>query len=400
MILGCPDCGTIQSVPPLPSRAVALCRVCDNPLEQTAGRSLDAALAFATAAFLLIIPANLLPFLEVSAIGITGQSLLSSGVGVLWREGWLVLPVLIGAFAVVLPVAYLGLLVFSLGILRLGWRPPWLGAAYRWASNLSLWAMADVFLVGTAVGYSRVIPYLPVRLGSGAWCFIAAAFLTMLCHACTDERGVWRAIAPPPPRLPGPCLSCTTCCALQPIAAEGHRCPRCGARLSSRKQDPLVRTTALVSAGFLLYFPANIYPMANQIQLGQTVPHTILSGIEQLVKAHLWPLAILIFFTSISIPVLKLVALSWFLLSVRRKSPHRLRTRARLYRVLHLIGRWSNVDVFTIAVYAPLMQFGQLGAVRAGLGATAFLLVVVLTMVATRSFDPRVMWDAAQGGRQ
>jgi paraquat-inducible protein A len=125
--------------------------------------------------------------------------------------------------------------------------------------------------------------------------------------------------------------------------------------------------------------------------------HTIFSGIERLVDAHLWPLALLIFCTSIAIPLLKLVGLTWFLISVKRGSGRRLVAKTKLYRTIDAIGRWSNVDVFTIAVFVPLMQFGQLASVRAAPGAMAFIAVVVLTMIASRAFDPRRLWDAAPG---
>ena len=112
-------------------------------------------------------------------------------------------------------------------------------------------------------------------------------------------------------------------------------------------------------------------------------------------QAGLWPLGLLIFCASIAIPVLKIAALGWFVLSIQRRSTRHLRLKCRLYRLIDEIGRWSNVDVFTIAVFVPLLQFGALATARASAGAPAFILVVVFTMLATRLFDPRLMWDAA-----
>jgi paraquat-inducible protein A len=119
----------------------------------------------------------------------------------------------------------------------------------------------------------------------------------------------------------------------------------------------------------------------------------------ELFQAHLWPLGVLIFCTSIAIPLLKLAGLSWCLISVWHGSRHRLVPKTRLCRLIDEIGRWSCVDVFTIAVFLPLMQFGGMVSTDAAIGAAPFLLVVVITMLASHTFDPRLMWDAALAPR-
>jgi paraquat-inducible protein A len=122
-------------------------------------------------------------------------------------------------------------------------------------------------------------------------------------------------------------------------------------------------------------------------------------GITELFQAHLWPLGVLIFFTSIAIPLLKLAGLSWFLLSVWHGSRYRLVLKTRLCRLIDEIGRWSCVDIFTIAAFLPLMQFDGMVNTNAANGAPPFLLVVVITMLASHTFDPRLMWDAALAPR-
>jgi len=170
--------------------------------------------------------------------------------------------------------------------------------------------------------------------------------------------------------------------------------------LRGRKPDAFVRTLTLMIAGLVLYIPANVYPMSTDTQLGQLVRHRIIDGIVELYQAGLWPLGILIFCTSIAIPFLKLAGLGWFLVSIRRKSSRRLRAKTRLYRVVDEIGRWSNTDVFTIAVFLPVLQFGAIASSQAALGTTAFILVVIFTMLASRAFDPRLMWDAGLEGAE
>ncbi len=152
-------------------------------------------------------------------------------------------------------------------------------------------------------------------------------------------------------------------------------------------------TLALVIAGAALYVPANVFPMNSDTQLGSEMQHRIIDGIGQLFEAGLWPLGILIFCTSIAIPLLKLAGLGWLMLSVRRRSHAALVAKTKLYRGIRELGRWSNIDVFTIVVFLPLINFGPLASTHADVGATAFLLVVVLTMLAARTFDPRQLWD-------
>lgn len=402
MTIACTDCGTLQEIPPLPWGAIATCPTCENRLERASHRSISAALACACATFVLLFPANLAPLLHVSMLGATRQSRLGSGVVALWQHQWVIVALLVAAFAVVLPFVRFGLLSLVLALLQLGRRPRWLGRAFRWSLTLDQWAMPDVFLVGSAVGYSRIAVMMPVAIGWGGICLALAACLCTLSRATLDRRVVWRALAPESAAPPEdqPAISCGSCDLVRPAAAEGSRCPRCGLTLSARKRDSIVRTTALVIAGFALFFPANLYPMSIDRQLGVTVPHRIVDGILELFQAHLWPLGVLIFFTSIAIPLLKLAGLSWCLVSVRRGTRQRLVLKTRLCRLIDEIGRWSCVDIFTIAVFLPLMQFGGVVSTDAANGAPAFLLVVVLTMLASHAFDPRLMWDAALAGEE
>lgn len=401
MTIACTDCGTLQDIPPLPWGAIAICPTCDNRLERTNGRSINGALACASATFLLLFPANLLPLMHVSMLGMTRESRLGTGVVTLWQHQWPVLTLLVAAFAVILPFVRFGLLSLVLALLQLGHRPRWLGRAFRWSLHLDQWAMPDVFLMGCAVGYSRIAAAMPVQIGWGGICLIFAAFLCMLSRAALDSRAVWRVLSPecaaPPEEQPA--IACRFCDLVRPAAAEGSRCPRCGLTLRARKPDSMVRTTALVITGFALFFPANLYPMSIDRQFGVLVPHRIVDGIMELFQAHLWPLGVLIFCTSIAIPLLKLAGLSWCLLSVWHGSRSRLRLKTRLCRLIDEIGRWSCVDVFTIAVFLPLMQFDGMVSTDAASGAPPFLLVVVLTMAASHTFDPRLMWDAALAPR-
>lgn len=378
----------------------AICPTCANWMERTSGRSVTAGLACALATLILLFPANLLPLMTVSVLGMSRQGEIASGVLSLWDGKWVLVAGLVATSVVVLPFVRFGLLTIVLAYIWLRRHRSWLGRAFRWSVRLDQWAMPDVFLIGFAIGYSRIAADLTVSIDAGGLCLLAAALLSMLSRAILDRRTVWRAISPER-TAPDPdktAISCRVCELVLPGEWERSPCPRCQLRVTSREPDAMIRTAALLIAGLALYFPANFYPMSIAMQAGREVPHRIIDGVQDLFEAGFWPLGVIIFCTSIAIPLLKILGLGWLLLSVRRRSRRQLVFKTYFYRFIDEIGRWSNVDVFTIAVFVPLMQFGALVSARAASGITAFMLVVTLTMFASRSFDPRLLWDAAAQG--
>jgi paraquat-inducible protein A len=171
------------------------------------------------------------------------------------------------------------------------------------------------------------------------------------------------------------------------------RCPRCNATLHRRIPRSLSRSWAFLIAAMLLYVPANALPIMHLTSLGKTQSDTILSGVSFLLLHGMWPLALIVFIASILVPVLKIAILVYLLVSVQLRSPSRPLDRTRLYRFTEFVGRWSMVDVFVVTVLVALVHLGQLAQIEAGPGAVFFAAVVVLTMLAAKTFDPRLIWD-------
>lgn len=189
-------------------------------------------------------------------------------------------------------------------------------------------------------------------------------------------------------------LSCHACDALSPRTLEGEPCPRCGATLHHRKPQSLTRTWAFLLAAYILYIPANLLPvMVTQSILG-TQRDTILSGVIYLWLSGSNLLAIVVLIASIVVPLLKMMILTMLLLSVHFRSTWRIRQQTRLYGLVEVIGRWSMLDIFVVALLASLVRAGALATIIPGAGAVAFGSVVVLTMMASLSFDPRLLWDS------
>ena len=191
-------------------------------------------------------------------------------------------------------------------------------------------------------------------------------------------------------------LSCHVCGQLsrRPEGSAVLRCPRCAAPLHARKPASLSTCWALTLAAMILYIPANTLPIMVTASFMGTQQDTILSGVLYLWVSGSWPLAALVFFASVMVPLLKMIALVYLLWTVQHRSVHRLRQRARLYRLLEFVGRWSMLDIYVIVILAALVRFGALATIEAGPAALAFGAVVVLTMLAAMSFDPRLIWDA------
>jgi paraquat-inducible protein A len=171
------------------------------------------------------------------------------------------------------------------------------------------------------------------------------------------------------------------------------RCPRCNAVLHRRIPRSLSRSWAFLIAAAMLYIPANVLPIMQVTSLGRTQADTIISGVDYLLVHGMWPLALIVFVASILVPVLKIAILGYLLASVQLRSARRPVDRTRLYRFTEFVGRWSMVDVFVVTVLVALVHLGQLARVEAGPGAPFFAAVVVLTMFAAKTFDPRLIWD-------
>ena len=180
------------------------------------------------------------------------------------------------------------------------------------------------------------------------------------------------------------------------VAHVDHRqCPRCQATLHLRKRNSLARTWALMIGATILYLPANLLPVLDvESSVKGSQKSTIISGVIQFWQDGDYPVAIIIFTASVLIPILKVIALVFLCIAAQRGSTHPVGT-TRLYRVTEFIGRWSMVDVFVVAILVGVVQLGSVMSIHPGEGVLAFAGVVILTMLAAMSFDPRLIWDAA-----
>ncbi len=318
----------------------------------------------------------------------------------LWELGLVVLFTSIAA-----PLIKLGSMIYVLGALALSGRPPLhLRRVFGWIERIHPWSMVEVYLLGTFVAYVKLIGMVQIGIGVALYALFGTMLLMIAADALLDPAAVWeemarRGIRGASTRRAATAVATLGCeaCGLVSAPTEGEHshCPRCGSTLHRRKPDSITRTWALLLAALALYMPANFYPVLTVIQAGAGQPSTILGGVEELIASGMYPLAALVFLASVTVPVLKILGLMLLLVSTQTRRVSRLRDRTRLYRIVDAVGRWSMIDIFMESILVALVQFGTAVTIEPGVGAVAFAGVVIITMFAAASFDPRLMWDAA-----
>ena len=405
----CPDCGLFQVIPALGPDSVVHCLRCNAVLRRTRRDPLGRGLALNIAGLFLFAVACLMSLMTVSTAGMQLSADLFSGPRGLEQHGVWELSAVVLFTTVAAPFLRFASIIYVLAGLRLPTPPRHLRRVFAWMERLQPWAMIEVYLLGVFVAYVKLVDLVHIEIGVALYALGALMLTTVAADAILDRQAVWEemerrgipnarvdhaAVAVAGPRAGA--VACHTCGLVSlPISGTASGCPRCGSHLHARKPASIQRTWALVIASAILYVPANVYPVLTVIQLGSGAPSTIIGGAEELLSGGMWPLALLVFFASIMIPMLKLVGLTIMLLTTQAGWSGRLRDRTVLYRIVSAIGRWSMIDIFMESILVALVQFGSVVTIDPGVGAVAFAAVVILTMFAAEAFDPRLMWDAA-----
>ncbi len=406
----CPGCGLFQIVPAMAPGLRCNCQRCGTSLRVTKIDPLSRhlALSFASAVLFAVVWLGML--MKVSTAGIERTTYLDSGPLELVNRGLWPVAVAVAFTTAYAPLAKLLSTFYVLFGLKLERPAPRLRDVFLFSRRLNNWCMLEVLLVGVFVAFTKLGDLVTIELGPAVYALGVLTCVWLWAEVALDPYVVWEAIertgqthAPMPEPLmdwrPG-ASGCEGCGLVCVPAESGGECPRCGSTVHGRKPGSVSRTWALVLAAIVLYIPANVYPVLTVIQLGAGQPSTILGGVEELIDSQMYPLAALVFFASILVPLFKLLGLGGMLTTVQigrhgtddRKAMH---VRTSLYHVVTWIGRWSMVDIFMESLLGALVQFGRAVTIEPGVGALAFCAVVFITIFAAESFDPRLMWDSA-----
>lgn len=402
----CPGCGLFQMEPALVPGLTAQCQRCGTTLRTARRHPLEHSLALAFAALILLIVMCLSTLMTVRSSGIVHQAGIFSGPVELVRRGMSGLAIVVVFVTVLAPLAKLTGMIYVLLRIR-GPKPPrHLRRIFALVERLSTWSMVEVFVLGVFVAYVKLGDLVTIELDAGVYALLALTFVTVWADGSLDREAIWDAFdsgrargvsrrALMAGRVPPQAVGCETCTLVVVPEEPEADCPRCGSALHARKPDSIAWTWALLIGAAVFYLPANLYPVLTVMQLGSGEPSTILGGVRELIQTGMYPLAALVFFASIAVPMLKMVGLTVMLVSVQTGHTRWLRDRTRLYYIIHWIGRWSMIDIFMEALLGALVRFGTVITIEPGIGAVAFCGVVILTIFAAETFDPRLMWDAA-----
>lgn len=402
----CHECDWVSALPPLKSGEKATCPRCSYTLVRRHRYPAQRSMALAMSALVALLAAISFPFVSFSVSGVGNRIELTQTATTLIGFDQPLVAIAVIMTIVVLPVVYLiSIIWLQFGLLR-NHPLPFSRDIARSLSHLAPWLMADVFIIGALVSLIKVAGMAQVELGISFWAFCVFAVLLLATTQSLDADWMWFSLdngesrAPEGTRTAATAAAqglagCHTCGLINRIdpAAKKTRCLRCHEPLHNRLPHSLQRTWALIIAATIMYIPANLYPIMNTTSLGNTSPSTIIGGVVELAQMGSWPIAAVIFIASVIVPVGKLVALTWLCLVVKRSNEINAHKRTVLYRITEFIGRWSMVDVFVVAILVALIRAGSLMSITPGPAALAFGSVVVLTMIAAMTFDPRLIWD-------
>lgn len=395
----CPQCDMLVALPVLQHGQKAVCPRCKTSLTRRENQARQRSLGYAFSALLMLALSNGFPFVSMRVAGISSEISLFDIPKVMVSEDYSSVALIFLLFVQIIPaMSMLMLIALSL---RMQLPQPVKRLMATWLFLLKSWGMAEIFLAGVLVSFVKLMAYGDIGVGTAFIPYVLFCLLQLLAYQSLDRRRVWNSIAPAP-RLPfAPqtgrsglsqgLRTCSCCTAILP--ADQYQCPRCRHHGHARRKHSLQWTLALLLTSVLLYIPSNLLPIMVTEALGDRITSTIMSGVILLWSTGSYPVALVIFIASIMVPSLKMLALGWLCWSSTGKGRQDNERLHVVYEIVEFVGRWSMIDVFVIAVLSAMVRIGQLMSIYPAIGAVLFALVVVLTMFAAMTFDPRLLWD-------
>lgn len=414
-VVACPDCDKLLEKQNIPGGKVVHCPRCGSLLHTTVHNSLQKAIALSFAGLVIYIPAVTLSIMTFTVAGLKGSGSVVDAMLSLFEGNYYFVGLMVLLVSLVFPLLKLGLLFLSAVSIAAGRVSKNVVAMFRLYNHLSEWGMVEVYMLGILVSIIKMYSMATIHYDIGFFCFISLVILTIWSSTVVDDYRYWILIeqqqkkddhggAESPGFNPGAetaqeagLIRCHDCGKLSIDEAVGPdevlRCSRCRASLHSRKPASLTRTWALVLAALVFYLPANILPMMRVNFMGSPADSTILDGIIFFFQDGEYLVGGIILTASVLVPLFKIIGIILILLSIRFHWNGWLKHKSAIFRFIEFIGRWSFLDVFVIALLAAMVRFGAFTTIEADPAAPYFTAVVVCTMFAALSFDPRIMWD-------
>jgi paraquat-inducible protein A len=391
----------LVAIPEIAVGQKAKCPRCHTTLTSRWKEPRRRPIAYAVSALFMLLLSNLFPFVNMKVAGLGSEVTLIQIPQVLVSDDYASMASLFMILVQLMPA--LGMIFII--ILCQGTSIPshWQISIARNYFRLKAWCMVEIFLAGVLVSFVKLMAYGDVGVGTSFYPFVLFCILQLRAFQCTDRYWIWQQVAPAP-KLERPLRvgesglsqglrSCHCCMAILPV--DQNKCGRCETSGYARRKNSLQWTMALLITSIFLYIPANLMPIMITQVLGSPMPSTIMAGVVLLWSEGSYPVAMVILIASIMVPTLKMIAIGWLCWDANsNKEIDRERLHV-IYEVVEFVGRWSMIDVFVIAVLSALVRMGQLMSIYPDIGALLFASVVILTMFAAMTFDPRLIWDRA-----
>lgn len=394
----CTHCDLVVNLPPLKLNQKAQCPRCHSTLKIRWSEPFNRATTFSAAALFMLVLANLFSFVSLSVAGLSSQISLTSVLEIMVEQRYDLLAFLFMVFVQLLPAFCMVALFFLSARIPMPYRVKVFFA--KWLLLLKPWCMVEIFLVGVLVSFVKLISYGSIGVGPSFIAFCAYCVLHIRAFQYADKDWIWRIVGEPPKirRLQAgktgiiqSVKSCHCCGAI--LEMKTVHCPRCYSVSHARKKDSIQITMALLIGSIILYFPANLLPIMTTLAFGSSIDSTIMAGVVLLWGGGAYPIALIIFIASVFVPSAKMLAIGWLCWCTKTKKVKDGHRMMQVYEVVEFVGRWSMVDVFVIAVLVGLVSFGNLMNIFPAQGVLFFAVVVMVTMIASTFFDPRLMWD-------
>lgn len=415
-LIACPACDLLVREEPIPPGQKVQCSRCGTNLGENIRNSVTKTVATSLAGLLLYVPAMYMPIMTFAIAGLVGSGNVITATTELFRKEYYLVAVMVLVTSIIFPLVKLSLLFSVAFCLKIRRYPKILPLLFRAYHHLSEWGMVEVYMLGILVTIIKMHSMAELSFNIGFFCFTALAVITAASSTVVDEDLFWSEIerrgevkraAPQAPvyeALPqsaheADLVRCHDCGKLvhhqETSPDKIARCPRCRAPLHMRKPDNINRTWALVLSAAVLFLPANILPIMRVDYLGTPDDSTILDGIIYFFLSGEYGIGLIILIASVLVPLFKVVGLLLMLLSIHFRWEGWLKHKITMYHFIEFIGRWSFLDIYVIALLGAMVQFGALTTIEARPAATYFTLVVIASMLAALSFDPRTLWDVS-----
>lgn len=363
-VIVCHECDLTVKIPQLKNKQKALCPRCGFQLTQKITTAHNRIIAFSIAALVFLFLSIPFEFLAFSAQG-QGQSInILNSVEILAQQDYPALAAIQLLAILVLPSVILLGLLYILLPLQFDLQAYQSERVLKWIYRLIPWSMAEIFLVGVLVSLVKISSMADIGIGLSFYAYIGFTLCMTFALLHVDKHQM----------------------------AELLGASKTVHHNKTSPSESIQRTWALLATSVLLYIPANVLPIMHTRVLGNDEPSTILGGVILLWQSGSYPIALVIFIASVFVPVGKLLILIWLNYSVQKGFDAKQDERIFWYRITELIGRWSMVDVFVVAILVSLIQLGNTMSIYPGHAALAFCGVVIVTMLAAMSFDSKLIW--------